>query len=203
MKLNLGGGSNWNEPGWANVEDAFGHDLNTDLLTNFETNTVELIFFSHCLEHISWKNVPLLLRDCYRVLKLNGTMRIIVPDVDKLWDISKNNRKEFLKINNPHYYGNPIRSDFNIKTEMEELMGFYGADDFLNREKMHNSFFNISSLSLLLRAVGFEQIYQSDFKNSDVEEMRKEAIRDNDGMPTEGFDNSLVKCISLYMECVK
>lgn len=202
MKLNLGGGPDWKEPGWENVEWKFGHNLNTDLLTKFQGNTVELIFFSHCLEHISWKNVISLLSDCHRVLMSGRTMRIIVPDVDKMWDISKNERRDVLLKSAPDFYG---RKDpnFSVKAEMEKLLGYLGPDKFLSSPFGHNSFYNVSSLSLLLRAVGFENLYQSDFGQSNVEELKKLAERNNKGMPISGFDNSLVESISLYMECSK
>lgn len=202
MKLNLGGGDDWKEPGWENVELAFGHDLNTDLLTKFGTNVVELIFFSHCLEHIAWKNVPLLLSDCHRVLVPRGTMRIIVPDVDKMWDISKNERRDVLLKSAPDFYGKK-GPNFSVKAEMEKLLGFHGKNDFLNRKSGHNSFYNVSSLSLFLRAAGFEKITHSSFSKSDVEELQKGTEWNQKGMPINGFDNSLVECISLYMECVK
>lgn len=47
----------------------------------FEYQTVIKIFTSHFIEHIPIKNAIKFLKECCRVLKPNGTIRIVVPDL--------------------------------------------------------------------------------------------------------------------------
>lgn len=64
------------------------------------TNSVQYIYTSHFLEHLSRKDVVRVLRECYRVLKPGGWMRIVVPDLRLLAEkyVKKEiNADEFLK----------------------------------------------------------------------------------------------------------
>jgi predicted SAM-dependent methyltransferase len=38
------------------------------------------IFSEHCLEHLPFESMNLILRECYRVLKPGGSIRIVMPD---------------------------------------------------------------------------------------------------------------------------
>lgn len=204
MKLNLGCGTTWKQTDWTGLEVKLGYDLNKKLLTEFRNDIVDLIFFSHTLEHLPWKSIPPILKDCYRVLKPGGTMRIIVPDIDKLWFILKNDRKDILVKGNPIYYNVNERNERPLIIDIQEQIGYSESPErFLSTPYGHNSFFNFSLLGIFLKIAGFSTIYKSNYRKSKVPEMKKPAILGNDGMPTEGFDNSVVECISLYAECVK
>ena len=43
---------------------------------------VDVIYHSHMLEHLNPSNAKIFLKDCFRVLKKNGIMRIVVPDLE-------------------------------------------------------------------------------------------------------------------------
>lgn len=44
-------------------------------------NSVDAVYSSHCLEHLEFYDVPKCLKEWYRVLKPNGEIRILVPDI--------------------------------------------------------------------------------------------------------------------------
>jgi len=48
-----------------------------------ETYTVSHIHAEHFLEHLQYWDAVSFIAECYRVLKIGGTMRIIVPDAEK------------------------------------------------------------------------------------------------------------------------
>lgn len=48
----------------------------------FEDNTFDFIFSEHFLEHLFLDEAIELLKECYRILKPNGVVRIVVPDAD-------------------------------------------------------------------------------------------------------------------------
>ena len=47
-------------------------------------NSLDLVYHSHMLEHLSYVNGIQFIRECFRVLKPGGTMRVLVPDLE-LW----------------------------------------------------------------------------------------------------------------------
>lgn len=194
VKLNLGGGRDWEEKGWRNLDKSHGYDLNVELLKEFKSNSVSLIFFSHCLEHLEWENVPLILADCYRVLEPSGVMRVVVPDVDIFYNLLKFNNKKFLVRHNPHFYSRDKNLNRPLIEDVKEMMGYFGE---------HRSFFTYSILYIMLKVAGFDTIWKLDFLHSKVDELQKEAILNEKGMPISGFDNKMTAAISLYVECMK
>ena len=109
MRLNLGCGPN-TPSGWINVDYFIGarliknrflrwvfrrtgivkldwspeiyiHDLRRPLPWN--SNSVDVVYSSHTLEHLSKDDGEHLLAECYRTLKPGGIIRIVVPDLKR------------------------------------------------------------------------------------------------------------------------
>ncbi len=107
LKLNLGCGSKFVD-GWINVDYSLGarfskipffrafnrkirlfrmdwdkrikiHDLRRTF--PFDTESVDVVYTSHTLEHFSKQDGEGFLRECHRVLKLGGIIRVVVPDL--------------------------------------------------------------------------------------------------------------------------
>ena len=51
---------------------------------NFNDNSIDLIYSSHMLEHLTADEGFFFLRECHRILRSGGVVRIAVPDADKL-----------------------------------------------------------------------------------------------------------------------
>jgi predicted SAM-dependent methyltransferase len=49
---------------------------------NFDDNTFDFIFSEHFFEHLFMNEAFELLKECYRILKPHGVLRIVVPDAD-------------------------------------------------------------------------------------------------------------------------
>lgn len=83
MKLHLACGK-LRLPGFINIDiDSDVADLKADIkkLPNFGESTVDEIYISHCLEHFERKEVLDVLLEYKRLLKVNGILRIAVPDL--------------------------------------------------------------------------------------------------------------------------
>jgi predicted SAM-dependent methyltransferase len=52
----------------------------------FEDNSIKGVYTSHCLEHLSERQVSNILKESYRILKPGGVIRITLPDMDKMFD---------------------------------------------------------------------------------------------------------------------
>ena len=83
MKIHLGCGSNYLE-GWCNVDlDSPAADMQADLRNPlpYTDATVDLIYNEHFLEHLTLEQGLSFLKECRRVLKPRGVLRISTPDV--------------------------------------------------------------------------------------------------------------------------
>ncbi len=95
VKLNVGCGLNMFHHGWVNIDvhdwpqfaqaNGYGylrHDVKQGL--PYETEKVDLIFIPNLLEKLTYREGLAFLRECRRVLKPDGAMRIVVTDTDFL-----------------------------------------------------------------------------------------------------------------------
>jgi predicted SAM-dependent methyltransferase len=85
-KLHLACGTNV-LPGWVNVDqidakDVVKHDLTRPL--PLASATITFIFAEHFIEHITREQGLALVRECHRLLKPGGVLRISTPDIKKL-----------------------------------------------------------------------------------------------------------------------
>lgn len=87
IKLNLGCGANIKSD-WINIDsgEQFGED-SLDLVYDlskglpFPDESVDFIYHEHLIEHLSKEEGKVFLRDCLRILKEGGIMRIACPDL--------------------------------------------------------------------------------------------------------------------------
>ena len=59
----------------------------------FENESVDFIYSSHTIEHLTYEEATFVFNECYRVLKPNGIIRIIVPDFGSLVENYLSNKK--------------------------------------------------------------------------------------------------------------
>jgi SAM-dependent methyltransferase len=50
----------------------------------FDSNSISLVYSSHFLEHIPLHQVPSFLKECHRVLKPGGVIRLVLPDFEEM-----------------------------------------------------------------------------------------------------------------------
>jgi SAM-dependent methyltransferase len=96
------------------------------------------IFCEHTLEHLSPKHAESLLKECYRVLKHGGTLRIVVPSLD--------------------YYRRINYSEQNDSGFSSAVEAFFN----LAQNWGHRSIWDFEFISSMLDNIGFEDITLSD-----------------------------------------
>jgi len=85
--LNLGCGQRFH-PDWTNIdfsstnEGVIAHNLNQGI--PFPDNFFDVVYHSHVLEHFSKAEAELFLKECYRVLRPKGIIRVVVPDLENI-----------------------------------------------------------------------------------------------------------------------
>lgn len=85
--LNLGCGNRWHKD-WINLdfhsnsEFVQKHNLYEPL--PFENASVDAVYSSHVLEHFPKSFAPIFLKECHRVLRPDGIIRVAVPDLEQI-----------------------------------------------------------------------------------------------------------------------
>ena len=85
--LNLGCGNRYHLD-WINVdfhstgEGVIAHNLTESL--PFEDNSFNVVYHSHLLEHFPKNLAPVFLKECFRVLKDGGIIRVVVPNLEQI-----------------------------------------------------------------------------------------------------------------------
>ncbi|WP_204106191.1 MULTISPECIES: TylF/MycF/NovP-related O-methyltransferase [Spirulina sp. CCY15215] len=85
--LNLGCGQHFH-PEWINI-DFYANDPNVisyNLRQNipFPNHSFQVVYHSHLLEHLPKSEAEPFLKECYRILKPNGVIRVVIPDLEQI-----------------------------------------------------------------------------------------------------------------------
>ena len=127
LHLNCG---NLNHPKFVNIDirpaPHIHYICNIDDLSIFADESVDLIYASHCLEHFSHLQIPRILKEWYRVLKVNGILRLAVPNFDLIIKMYKDNNNSIASIigrlmGGQNYEFNYHKTIFN-HTSLEHLL---------------------------------------------------------------------------------
>lgn len=149
LRLHLGCGST-RKPGWVNI-DLFGTaaDLwwNVSKPLPFSTRSVDAIFHEHLLEHLPLGRALALTRECRRVLKAGGTLRVVVPDSEASIASYTNNGE--------------ARGALNP----ERPTALLAASEVFQRHG-HRSAYDFETLALLCREAGFEEVERASYGQS-------------------------------------
>ncbi len=85
--LNLGCGNRFH-PAWVNIDfvptnpNVIFCNLNQGI--PFTDCSFDSVYHSHVLEHLSKDQAPFFIKECYRVLRPKGILRIVVPDLEQI-----------------------------------------------------------------------------------------------------------------------
>lgn len=153
ININKPAGSRWIELGggetgvpWCDVNVDVRKVNGVHFEVNFEeypwpisTGEFDGVYSSFCLEHISWRNVPQYLTECFRILKPEGNLILVLPNTEAQlkWILSKGWEKR------PQHDGHFI--------EASRIL--YGDQDY--SANAHRSFFSPQLITELLQKVGF------------------------------------------------
>lgn len=128
--LNIGGGIFY-FPKWENIDyytEEIYIDYKIDLRTKtplpFPNNSVNIIFTCHVLEHLTDDQDLFLLKECYRILKPNGLLRISVPDMDKAINAYIHNNNDFFD------KGGAVCKGDNIERKLVNFLASYELNGY-------------------------------------------------------------------------
>lgn len=139
MKLHIGCGRRNFGKDWIHIDGSVYEHIKYHDITNlpFTDNTVDLIYASHVFEYFDRDEAKDILKEWRRVLKINGILRLAVPDFEvcsKLYNEGKYDLDTFASM----FYG---------KWKVTEELTVYHKTiyDFKSLKKLleHNNFKNI------------------------------------------------------------
>ena len=99
--LNLGSGPSFFDENTISLDylddpHVVGHRVDMKIDINFDLSSFEKlpfrdnrfygIYTSHCFEHLTDNNVEFIMKECFRILKPGGILRVVVPNIDKYFD---------------------------------------------------------------------------------------------------------------------
>ena len=95
MKIVLG--NDFDIPGWQSFDMETGSYLDENTKFEFDDNTVDCVYTSHMIEHMSDIAVQNIINESYRILKPDGVLRICAPDALYYINSYKTDQKAFFE----------------------------------------------------------------------------------------------------------
>jgi len=115
-KLNIG--AQGNDPkGWLNTDLWAGCDgvafLDATKTFPFKNESFDYIFSEHMIEHISYESADFMVKECWRVLKKGGKIRIATPSLENFKGFNPDDMlvKEYFEKQVKHLYKIPVPCD--------------------------------------------------------------------------------------------
>ncbi|UAC01845.1 methyltransferase domain-containing protein [Dactylosporangium vinaceum] len=158
LRLHLGCGSH-RLAGWTNIDLADpAADLRVDVRNGlpFDDGIAESVYIAHLLEHVEYpREAETVLRECRRVLRDGGLLRIVVPDLHSFCTAYVQRHDGFFE-RFAHLWQRPPAS-----TPLASFLHYAGAGEFPWVADRHRFGYDEETLGTLLRQAGFTSVRRS------------------------------------------
>lgn len=129
--------------GWQNTDftpEYQGEDrINITEPLPFGDGTVDIAFSEMCCEHVTHQQAWAFLDECYRILKPNGLIRVVIPDFSLTWRLKD---PEYARVNGG------VTGARTWKEHMRSILFCHGHQGLWNAELMRD----------VLEAIGFRDV---------------------------------------------
>ena len=152
------------------------HDIRKRL--PFEDESVDYIYLSHVLEHLRKYEAQRVLRDCWRILKGRGIVRVVVPDLELL-------AEKYIEKDYDFYYQKfTFQKEDSDKLADRFLASFYPQRNKKEQSKLldkikakffpcHQWMYDFESLSTMLYDVGFSAVRRCSFQVGETPDIKQ------------------------------
>jgi len=183
IKLNLGASPIWSKSGWhtldhkltESTESAIAGDASNIKLPD---ESCDIVFCSHVFEHIPHTRLPIVLAEINRVLRPNGILRILTPDLAVVAKAYVDKDAEFFR--QAKEEDESLRTDLGFGGMMMNFIVSPGQDTALldrNLQQFIAGYAHLYSYDYSMLAIMFEKLgyspRQVGFCESEVFEMRE------------------------------
>lgn len=155
IKINFGAGGDI-KIGWRNVDIMFAPPDNIDISKPlpFDSDSVDMIYSSHTVEHLDSPSALRFFDECRRILRDGGTARIAVPSISKIY-----------KQSTPEYCAWIFRNGYGEASNI-------GAARNIVLNHGHLSCWNEEILESMMYAAGFRRVTHCNYNASTIDHLR-------------------------------
>ena len=108
----------------------------------FAEDSIDVCYSSHVLEHLTQEQAQAFIADCWRILKPNGIIRIVVPDLEAivkaylscLESVATAKQPDPIALANYHWLMLELLDQINRRFPGGEMANFLGNPQLLNRD---------------------------------------------------------------------
>jgi len=137
------------------------YDLNNGIPVS--DNSVDVIYHSHMIEHLTYSEGIKFLKECFRSLKIGGTMRVLAPDLELF-------AKKYIEKDNfffRKYYEEALSKEkIHYPTNGSIFMGML-------HNHGHKMGYDFETLYSMLEEIGFKKINKTMFQESILEDIKE------------------------------
>jgi predicted SAM-dependent methyltransferase len=171
------GASSLHLPGWVSLDiepDELGIRMDAAKRWPFADHSARAVRGEHVIEHLTFDEAEVCIREMFRVLEPGGVCRICTPDLEGIARAYVTRDEDALEIHRLHGYVAPTWSHLP-----NNYMRMWG----------HQYMFDFDALSYLLERAGFEGVERASFNTS-----RHAVLNGTDSHDPEGLER-LVVCV--------
>lgn len=147
--VNVGSGANWAHPQVMGLDFDAGTDIQYNLVSQklpFADSSLEIVYSSHCLEHLTEADAREFFRESFRVLKPGGVLRITCPNLDKYFAAYESRDLSFFQ----WIYDKPVwRHDSQLRLIARSAAGL--VVDKYTDEELHEMYHRLGGHGMLDR----------------------------------------------------
>ena len=175
----------------------------------FPDGAFDVVYHSHVLEHIDRCSAPAFLRECYRVLKPGGIIRVVVPDLYQLVDAYCLSIPRAREPDDAAIQAHHVAVERLIEQMVrDEPAGTRGQSPLVRRierlvrgdarqaGELHRWMYDRLTLGAALLSAGFGEVHDVTARTSRIDDWASFKLDENE-------DGSAYISGSLYMEAVK
>ncbi len=153
----------YHHPNFSNFEKYFSTVIILDVKKGlpFDDNSIDVVYSSHLIEHFSKEEGIFFLSEIYRILKKDGILRLVTPDLKKFIEAYFNNDNKFL---------------FALQSQYPEFKNCNKNIDALNKvfyAAGHKMIYDYDTIYHILLNIGFSQIEKKDNYSSYINDIIK------------------------------
>lgn len=140
----------------------------------FGSNEASAVYASHLLEHLYLDEANALLKECFRVLKPSGILRLVVPDL-RNWALEYLGEKKFVRANRPEKWEILPADRFNTRLwfapPYRSKNLFRRVYDLLTQVQYHKWMYDAESLGYYMKAAGFHNVKEMGLHESRISDI--------------------------------
>jgi hypothetical protein len=183
IKLNLGASPIWSNDSWHTLDHKLTESTETAIAGDASNiklpdESCDVVFCSHVFEHIPHTRLPLVLAEINRVLRPNGVLRILTPDLEKVAKAYVEKDEEFFR--QAKEEDESLRTDLGFGGMMMNFIVSPGQDTALFDRNLkqfiagyaHLYSYDYSMLSMMFEKLGYAP-QKVGFCESEIAEFRE------------------------------